>query len=298
MTGRHDQEPSVPADRASADCRCGGGQRRALWGGAAVKLRRAWPARVGGRNRIGSWAASRVWLATGRRGGVRSRGVSAAGYRYSVIVDYGDGYLRPTGMHTVVRMRHDVDSGRTRRTGSADLLPPPRRAAFPPWWCCSRWAGCWVLRFSSGRCSRWAWRAGRSAQQPRPTKRRTGDPGAPAYVCGWPGSVPSVPPWSPWWPTSAGRVRTSVVYLVLAMVLVVPSYRIAGPAYRTLNPPRPPPPAPTHCMEHSGGDTKCPGGKACVRLRPQPRLGLEQAGHISRWLRGHCRGVLMISATS
>ena len=57
-----------------------------------------------------------------------------------------------------------------------------------------------------------------------------------------------------------GMVRMSIVYLVLAMVLVVPGYGIARQAYRVLDPPGPPEPAPTHCVEFSGGDARCPGG--------------------------------------
>jgi hypothetical protein len=57
-----------------------------------------------------------------------------------------------------------------------------------------------------------------------------------------------------------GMARASVAYLVLAIILVVPAYQLAKPAYRTLHPPGPPPPAPTHCVEFSGGDSRCPGG--------------------------------------
>ncbi|MFF3864755.1 DUF6234 family protein [Micromonospora sp. NPDC001898] len=54
--------------------------------------------------------------------------------------------------------------------------------------------------------------------------------------------------------------RTAIVFLVLAVVLGVPALTLAAHAYRDLNPP-PPPPAPVPgCHEHSGGDTRCPGG--------------------------------------
>ena len=54
--------------------------------------------------------------------------------------------------------------------------------------------------------------------------------------------------------------RTGVVFLVLAAVLAVPALAVAAGAYRSWNPPAPPLPGPAVCQEHSGGDTRCPGG--------------------------------------
>jgi hypothetical protein len=59
---------------------------------------------------------------------------------------------------------------------------------------------------------------------------------------------------------TGGSTRTGVVFLVLAAVLAVPALAVAAGAYRSLNPPAPPPPGPAVCQEHSGGDTRCPGG--------------------------------------
>ena len=60
---------------------------------------------------------------------------------------------------------------------------------------------------------------------------------------------------------AGGRmVRTSVVYFVLAALLALPAAFIARDADRTLNPRAPVPSGPTHCIEHSGGDNRCPGG--------------------------------------
>jgi hypothetical protein len=57
-----------------------------------------------------------------------------------------------------------------------------------------------------------------------------------------------------------GLVRTAVVFLVLTLVLAVPGLAVAASAYRDLTPAPPPPGPPGHCQEHSGGDTRCPGG--------------------------------------
>jgi hypothetical protein len=54
--------------------------------------------------------------------------------------------------------------------------------------------------------------------------------------------------------------RTFGVFVVLAVLLVPAGAVAASGSWRTLHPPAPPPPAPTHCMEHSGGDSRCPGG--------------------------------------
>ncbi|WP_433344611.1 DUF6234 family protein [Micromonospora sp. CA-111912] len=54
--------------------------------------------------------------------------------------------------------------------------------------------------------------------------------------------------------------RTAIVFLVLAVVGGVPALTLAAYVYRDLDPP-PPPPAPVSgCREHSGGDSRCPGG--------------------------------------
>ncbi|WDZ83261.1 hypothetical protein [Micromonospora cathayae] len=60
----------------------------------------------------------------------------------------------------------------------------------------------------------------------------------------------------------AGRlVRTATVYLSLALVLGAGGLPIGADAARDLRPPPPPVPAgPGGCQEHSGGDTRCPGG--------------------------------------
>ncbi|MFI6236817.1 hypothetical protein ACIBD9_24935 [Micromonospora sp. NPDC050784] len=58
------------------------------------------------------------------------------------------------------------------------------------------------------------------------------------------------------------RVRTTVVFLVLTVVIAVPAVPIAVLAGRDLDPPAAAttPGPPGHCVEHSGGDTRCPGG--------------------------------------
>ncbi|SCL50195.1 hypothetical protein GA0070603_0929 [Micromonospora chersina] len=57
-------------------------------------------------------------------------------------------------------------------------------------------------------------------------------------------------------------VRTAVVFLVLTVVIAVPAVPFAVLAGRDLDPApavtTPGPPG--HCVEHSGGDTRCPGG--------------------------------------
>ncbi|MFG1677571.1 hypothetical protein [Micromonospora sp. NPDC049282] len=57
-------------------------------------------------------------------------------------------------------------------------------------------------------------------------------------------------------------VRTAVVFLVLAIVIAVPAVPFAVLAGRDLAPaPAATTPGPPgHCVEHSGGDTRCPGG--------------------------------------
>ncbi|WP_406063412.1 hypothetical protein [Micromonospora sp. NBC_00860] len=57
-------------------------------------------------------------------------------------------------------------------------------------------------------------------------------------------------------------VRTAVVFLVLTVVIGVPAVPIAALAGRDLDPaPAATTPGPPgHCVEHSGGDTRCPGG--------------------------------------
>jgi hypothetical protein len=59
----------------------------------------------------------------------------------------------------------------------------------------------------------------------------------------------------------AGRLRrTGIVFTVLAVAGAVLAVPVAGEAFRTVEPAAPPPSAPTVCQEHSGGDTRCPGG--------------------------------------
>ncbi|MGC3862221.1 hypothetical protein ACPSM1_18740 [Micromonospora chersina] len=57
-------------------------------------------------------------------------------------------------------------------------------------------------------------------------------------------------------------VRTAVVFLVLTVVIAVPAVPFAVLAGRDLDPAPAvtTPGAPGHCVEHSGGDTRCPGG--------------------------------------
>lgn len=62
---------------------------------------------------------------------------------------------------------------------------------------------------------------------------------------------------------AAGRlVRTAIVYGILAFLLAVPAGLLVRGSLRTLDPPPPPVPPSRlgHCVEHSGGDTRCPGG--------------------------------------
>ncbi|MFJ6154342.1 hypothetical protein [Micromonospora profundi] len=58
------------------------------------------------------------------------------------------------------------------------------------------------------------------------------------------------------------RVRTAVVFLVLTVVIAVPAAPVAVLTVRDLDPaPAPTTPGPPgHCVERSGGDTRCPGG--------------------------------------
>lgn len=57
-------------------------------------------------------------------------------------------------------------------------------------------------------------------------------------------------------------VRTAVVFLVLAVAIAAPAGPVAVLAGRDLAPaPAATTPGPPwHCVEHSGGDTRCPGG--------------------------------------
>ncbi|KAB1159179.1 DUF6234 family protein [Micromonospora sp. DSM 115977] len=54
--------------------------------------------------------------------------------------------------------------------------------------------------------------------------------------------------------------RTGLVYLLLAVVAAAALAPAVADAARTLRPPAAPLPAPTTCQEHSGGDSRCPGG--------------------------------------
>ncbi|MFI6231316.1 hypothetical protein ACIBCR_28870 [Micromonospora echinospora] len=59
----------------------------------------------------------------------------------------------------------------------------------------------------------------------------------------------------------AGRlVRTGAVYLALALLLGAFGLPFGEAAARDLVPPPPVPSGPGGCQEHSGGDTRCPGG--------------------------------------
>lgn len=60
---------------------------------------------------------------------------------------------------------------------------------------------------------------------------------------------------------AVGRFKiTTVVYGILGVLLAVPAGYLVLDAWRTLQPPPAPSPAPEHCIERSGGDTRCPGG--------------------------------------
>ncbi|MER6757987.1 DUF6234 family protein [Micromonospora echinofusca] len=54
--------------------------------------------------------------------------------------------------------------------------------------------------------------------------------------------------------------RTALVYAFLAVVITAALTPAVADAARTLRPPAAPVPAPTTCQEHSGGDSRCPGG--------------------------------------
>ncbi|MDG4758588.1 hypothetical protein [Micromonospora sp. WMMD710] len=55
--------------------------------------------------------------------------------------------------------------------------------------------------------------------------------------------------------------RTAVVFLVLTVVIAVPAVPIAVLSGWDLDSaPAPTPGPPGHCVEHSGGDNRCPGG--------------------------------------
>ncbi|MGW0433937.1 DUF6234 family protein [Micromonospora sp. NPDC003197] len=59
---------------------------------------------------------------------------------------------------------------------------------------------------------------------------------------------------------AVGRFKiTVVVFGIIGVLLAVPAGYLALDAWRTLHP-APAPPAPEHCIERSGGDTRCPGG--------------------------------------
>ncbi|MDG4834670.1 DUF6234 family protein [Solwaraspora sp. WMMD1047] len=59
----------------------------------------------------------------------------------------------------------------------------------------------------------------------------------------------------------AGRlVKTGVAYLFLAILVGALTAPLAMNSARNLAPEPPPPSAPGGCQEHSGGDTRCPGG--------------------------------------
>lgn len=165
--------------------------------------------------------------------------------------EYSDGYPRPAGTHTVVRVRHGTDSGRTRRAGSAN--PSSVVALLTVGWLLAVVVLTWMW-FGLGM-EGWAYQHSNSGQLSAELAARIAR--VSLWLAGIGAGGPALIAVVAYF---GGMVRTSVVYLMLAMVLVVPAYRIAGPAYRTLNPPGPPPPAPTHCVEYSGGDTKCPGG--------------------------------------
>ena len=60
---------------------------------------------------------------------------------------------------------------------------------------------------------------------------------------------------------ATGRLfRTGLCYLTLAVVISVIAVPVAVDAYSALKPAVPQPPRSTVCQDHSGGDTRCPGG--------------------------------------
>jgi hypothetical protein len=57
------------------------------------------------------------------------------------------------------------------------------------------------------------------------------------------------------------RVVTGWVFVTIAVLLAVPASIMGRAAWHSLHPTPPAyEPQPTHCVERSGGDTRCPGG--------------------------------------
>lgn len=59
---------------------------------------------------------------------------------------------------------------------------------------------------------------------------------------------------------AGGMRKTFIGFLGLAVLLVPAGLAGAAGMWRTLHPSSPPPAAPAHCVEFSGGDSTCPGG--------------------------------------
>jgi len=57
------------------------------------------------------------------------------------------------------------------------------------------------------------------------------------------------------------RVVTGWVFITIAVLLALPATVLGRAAWHSLYPVAPPyQQQPTHCVERSGGDTRCPGG--------------------------------------
>jgi hypothetical protein len=114
-------------------------------------------------------------------------------------------------------------------------------------------AFCLYLTFGNGMR---AWAALDNAERVRELHRQS------AYIGFWLAAVAVGGPLLAAAFAMAGRLRkTTVAYLVLAVLMVPPAALVARDAHRTLHPLVVRPTAPsTHCQEHSGGEASCPGG--------------------------------------
>jgi hypothetical protein len=56
------------------------------------------------------------------------------------------------------------------------------------------------------------------------------------------------------------RKVATVIFSILGVMFLVPAAAVGYTAYQELRPASEPMPRVTQCMEHSGGDNRCPGG--------------------------------------